>query len=50
MGSVETQEIVIEAGRTKSQYWKDLWRFRELFFFLTWRDLLVRYKQTLISR
>jgi lipopolysaccharide transport system permease protein len=39
----------IEAGRTESQYWKDLWRYRELFYFLAWRDILVRYKQTFIG-
>lgn len=42
-------ELVIEAGRLESQYWKDLWRYRELFLFLSWRDLLVRYKQTVIG-
>jgi lipopolysaccharide transport system permease protein len=43
------QEIVIEAGRTESQYWRDLLRYRELFYFLAWRDVLVRYKQTVIG-
>ena len=43
------QELVIEAGRTEKQYWKDLWRYRELFYFLAWRDILVRYKQTAIG-
>jgi lipopolysaccharide transport system permease protein len=42
-------EIVIEAGRTESQYWRDLLRYRELFYFLAWRDVLVRYKQTVIG-
>lgn len=42
-------ELIIEAGRTESQYWKDLWRYRELFYFLAWRDILVRYKQTVIG-
>ena len=42
-------ELVIEAGRTESQYWRDLWRYRELFYFLAWRDILVRYKQTAIG-
>jgi lipopolysaccharide transport system permease protein len=41
--------IVIEAGRTERQYWQDLWRYRELFYFLAWRDILVRYKQTAIG-
>ena len=40
------QTLTIEAGRTERQYWNDLWRYRELFAFLAWRDLLVRYKQT----
>jgi lipopolysaccharide transport system permease protein len=42
-------ELIIEAGRTESQYWRDLWRYRELFYFLAWRDILVRYKQTVIG-
>ena len=41
--------LVIEAGRTERHYWRDLWRYRELFFFLAWRDILVRYKQTAIG-
>jgi len=41
--------LIIEAGRTERHYWKDLWRYRELFFFLSWRDILVRYKQTAIG-
>jgi lipopolysaccharide transport system permease protein len=44
-----TDETIIEAGRTKRQYWKDLWSYRELFMFLAWRDILVRYKQTVIG-
>ncbi len=42
-------ELIIEAGRAESQYWRDLWRYRELFYFLAWRDILVRYKQTAIG-
>jgi lipopolysaccharide transport system permease protein len=42
-------KIVIEAGHSERQYWKDLWHFRELFYFLAWRDILVRYKQTFIG-
>lgn len=41
--------LVIEAGQTERHYWKDLWRFRELLYFLSWRDILVRYKQTVIG-
>jgi lipopolysaccharide transport system permease protein len=47
--AVNPQKLVIEAGRSESQYWKDLWRYRELFYFLAWRDILVRYKQTAIG-
>jgi len=42
-------QLVIEAGRTERQYWRDLWCYRELFYFLAWRDLLVRYKQTFVG-
>ena len=42
-------DLVIEAGRTERHYWMDLWRYRELFYFLAWRDILVRYKQTVIG-
>ncbi len=42
-------EIIIEAGRAERQYWRDLWRYRELLYFLAWRDILVRYKQTVIG-
>ncbi|MEO9022643.1 MAG: ABC transporter permease [Ginsengibacter sp.] len=42
-------DLVIEPGRSKKNYWNDLWRFRELFLFLSWRDILVRYKQTAIG-
>jgi lipopolysaccharide transport system permease protein len=41
--------LVIEPGRTKKNYWTDLWRYRELFTVLAWRDLAVRYKQTVIG-
>jgi hypothetical protein len=41
--------IVIEAGRHERNYWLDLWRYRELFRVLAWRDLAVRYKQTVIG-
>jgi lipopolysaccharide transport system permease protein len=45
----KVESIVIEAGRTERHYWKDLWRYRELFYFFAWRDILVRYKQTIIG-
>jgi lipopolysaccharide transport system permease protein len=46
---MNTKELIIEAGKTESQYWKDIWKYRELFYFLAWRDILVRYKQTAIG-
>src|SRR6476620_1147797 len=41
--------LVLEAGRTERHYWQDLWRYRELFAILAWRDVAVRYKQTVIG-
>src|SRR2546426_7918991 len=41
--------IIIELGRTEKNYWADLWRYRELFLILAWRDVSVRYKQTAIG-
>ncbi len=43
------KQLIIEAGHIGRQYWKDLWHYRELFYFLAWRDILVRYKQTAIG-
>ncbi len=48
-GDFAVSEIVIEAGKTELHYWRDLWHYRELFYFLAWRDILVRYKQTVIG-
>jgi lipopolysaccharide transport system permease protein len=42
-------ELIIEAGRSEKNYWKDLWKYRELFYILSWRDIKVRYKQTVIG-
>lgn len=42
-------KIIIEPGRTEKNYWKDLWHYRELFYILAWRDVKVRYKQTVIG-
>jgi lipopolysaccharide transport system permease protein len=44
-----TDELVIEPGRQERHYWQDLWRYRELFRVLAWRDISVRYKQTVIG-
>lgn len=48
---LETTEfdLIIEPGRSKINYWKDIWHYRELFYFMAWRDILVRYKQTVIG-
>src|SRR4030095_210970 len=42
-------EIIIEAGRTEKNYWRDLWLYKELFYILSWRDIKVRYKQTVVG-
>ena len=42
-------DLVIEPGRAEKNYWKDLWRYRELFYILSWRDIKVRYKQTVLG-
>lgn len=47
--STEDFDLIIEPSRIEKNYWKDLWRFRELFYILSWRDLKVRYKQTVIG-
>jgi lipopolysaccharide transport system permease protein len=41
--------LVIEPGRAERHYWRDLWTYRELFYVLAWRDVSVRYKQTVIG-
>ena len=41
--------IIIEKGRVQSNYWKDLWAYRELFYILAWRDVSVKYKQTVFG-
>ncbi|MBS1488661.1 MAG: ABC transporter permease [Bacteroidetes bacterium] len=46
---MKPNRTVIEAGRTEKNYWQDLWHFRELFYILSWRDVKVRYKQTVLG-
>jgi len=46
---MQEQVLIIEPGRTEKNYWADLWRYRELFLILAWRDISVRYKQTIIG-
>lgn len=43
------QEIIIEPGRPIAHYWRDIWQYRELFWFLAWRDVLLRYKRMTIG-
>jgi len=50
MSNIDSQELlVLEAGRTERHYWRDLWRYRELLYFLARRDIAVRYKQTVFG-
>lgn len=44
-----SQRIIIEPGRSEKNYWKDLWHYRELFYILSWRDIKVKYKQTVLG-
>lgn len=44
-----SHRIVIEPGRSEKNYWKDLWHYRELFYILSWRDIKVKYKQTVLG-
>lgn len=45
----EVPELILEPGRATRHYWRDLWRYRELLGFLAWRDVKVRYKQTVLG-
>lgn len=47
--SAASETLVIEPGRADRHYWRDIWRYRELFYVLAWRDVSVRYKQTIIG-
>src|SRR5690348_2295740 len=48
-GATAVDELVLEPGRADARYWRDLWAYRELFAILAWRDVAVRYKQTVIG-
>lgn len=48
-GSANEPILILEPGRIEKNYWSDLWRYRELFLILAWRDIAVRYKQTIIG-
>src|SRR5262249_22663697 len=47
--SIRERLFIIEPSRTELSYWSDLWHYRELFAILAWRDVAVRYKQTVIG-
>ncbi len=47
--TTHSRRLVIKAGSANKQYWRDVWRYRELLYFLAWRDILVRYKQTVFG-
>jgi len=49
MSNTSKFELIIEANKSKEHYWKDIWTYRELFYFLAWKDILVRYKQTVLG-
>ena len=49
MQQTDSIQVIIDAQEPNTRYWKDLWDFRELVYFLSWRDILVRYKQTTIG-
>ena len=49
MDTEKKYELIIEANKSKLHYWRDIWTYRELFYFLAWKDILVRYKQTVIG-
>jgi lipopolysaccharide transport system permease protein len=46
---MNSEKTIIRAGQIEKQYWRDFWKYRELFYFLAWRDILVRYKQTVVG-
>ena len=45
----DRRTLIIEAGRTQRHYWAEIWRYRELLYFLAWRDVRVRYKQAVLG-
>lgn len=49
VGSPAQRTLILEAGRADRHYWRDLWAYRELFLILAWRDVAVRYKQTIVG-
>jgi lipopolysaccharide transport system permease protein len=49
VGGHSERLLILEPGRAEQHYWSDLWHYRELFAILAWRDVSVRYKQTVIG-
>jgi lipopolysaccharide transport system permease protein len=47
--STEHFDLIIEPRQSVRHFWRDLWKYRELFYFLSWRDVLVQYKQTVVG-
>ena len=48
--SAESMEpLVLEPGGADRRFWRDLWHYRDLFVFLAWRDIAVRYRQTIVG-
>ena len=47
--NTSSTHLILEAGRADRQYWQDVWRYRELLYILAWRDVAVRYKQTVVG-
>src|SRR6478609_9864298 len=49
MANPDSHELILEPGRATRNYWRDLWRYRDLLFFLAGRDIKIRYKQTVLG-
>jgi lipopolysaccharide transport system permease protein len=46
---MNVEEYIIEPPKKVAIKWAELWRYRELFYFFTWRDIKVKYKQTILG-
>jgi lipopolysaccharide transport system permease protein len=47
--SAEHVDIIVPSRGWARPRWDEVWRYRELLYFLTWRDVKVRYKQTVLG-
>ncbi len=46
----EPEQVIIKAeGQKKLINWRELWQYRDLFFFLIWRDIKTRYAQSILG-